>query len=198
MPKNLACSRIRNFLIEVIVETKKNFKGSNFWNNLFKSPTAKNDIEEIFKAIPTFSKVTKKYVKELIKLTHNRVYSENEMIFHQGDPGIGLYIIHSGQVTIVQDSEDGSRQVSAELSKGDFFGELALLDDSPRSASAIAKKESKIVVLFKPDLDDFMENYPQEGMKISRGISQIIATRLRTVSEDFTNLSKRLQKINGG
>lgn len=180
------------------METKKNFKGSNFWNNLFKSPTAKNDIEEIFKAIPTFSKVTKKYVKELIKLTHNRVYSENEMIFHQGDPGIGLYIIHSGQVTIVQDSEDGSRQVLAELSKGDFFGELALLDDSPRSASAIAKKESKIVVLFKPDLDDFMENYPQEGMKISRGISQIIATRLRTVSEDFTNLSKKLQKINGG
>lgn len=174
------------------------FKGSNFWNNLFKTPTAKNDILDIFKAIPTFSKVRKKYIKELIKLTHNRLYSEGEMIFHQNDPGIGLYIIHNGEVVIVQDSADGDKQVLAELSKGDFFGELALLDDEPRSASAIAKRESKIVVLFKPDLDEFMDNYPREGIKISKGISQIIATRLRTVSEDFTHISRKLQQFNGG
>jgi CRP-like cAMP-binding protein len=173
-------------------------KGSSYWNNLFKSPTAKNDILEIFKAMPTFSKVRKKYLKELIKLSHNRVYSEGEMIFHQHDPGIGLYIIHEGEVVIVQEGKDGGRQVLAELTKGDFFGELALLDDSPRSASAIAKKDSRIVVLFKPDLDEFMDNFPQEGIKIAKGISQIIATRLRTVNEDYLVLLKKLQQINGG
>ena len=81
------------------------------------------------------------------------------------------------------------------LTRGDFFGELALLDEEKRSASAIALKDSQVAVIFKPDLDEFVETHSKEGIQILRGISQIVATRLRNLNQDyFTLYNKTLSK----
>ena len=69
-------------------------------------------------------------------ILHEREYQTDEVIFRQDEPGMGMYIIASGTVTII--SEPSSMQWS-ELGEGEFFGEIALLDEHPRSASAIAK-----------------------------------------------------------
>ena len=131
------------------------------------------------------------------KIIHNRTYVAGEYIFYKGDPGIGLYIIRNGEVEIQRENTTGDIKILASYGKGDFFGELALVDGEKRSASAIAKSDCNISVIFKPDLDEFIEKYPKKGIKILTGISSMIAIRLRTLNEDFFNLQFNLPKEKG-
>lgn len=163
---------------------------SSFWANLFKPSAVKSVLEQVLHSMPPFQDLSSTNLKSIIKLMHNRVYIPNEMIFHQGDPGTGLYIIISGKVVIKQD-ETGNSWELAKLGRGDFFGELALLDNEVRSASAFAIEETQIAVIFKPELDNFILNFPKEGSKILKGIAQIIAIRLRTLNQDYFQLYKK-------
>ncbi len=160
---------------------------SSFWANLFKTPTEKSELEEVLLSMPPFQHMNSKLLRLLMKVIHNRVYAADEYIFSQNDSGIALYIIIKGEVLITQD-EDGERFDLAILGHGDFFGELALLDEAKRSASAIALKESQLAVIFRPDLDEFVESHPREGVNILRGISTIVATRLRNLNQDYVSL----------
>ncbi|MEG8947156.1 cyclic nucleotide-binding domain-containing protein [Rosettibacter firmus] len=166
---------------------------NSFWTNLFKTPAEKSQLEEVLLSMPPFKDLTNKNFKNLLKLFHNRVYSVNEYIFYQNDPGIGLYIIINGEVLITFEVENNERFDLAHLTRGDFFGELALLDNEKRSASAIALKESQIAVIFKPDLDEFIESYPLDGIKILKGISQIISRRLRNLNLDYIELYNKIR-----
>jgi len=69
-----------------------------------------------------------------------------------------------------------------------------LIDNDKRSASAIAKNDTKLSVIFKPDLDEFIKKYPKKGIKILEGIAEITALRLRSLNEDYFNLRKEKNK----
>ncbi len=157
---------------------------SSFWTNLFKTPTEKSELEEVLLSMPPFKNLSNKNIKLLMKVLHNRIYAANEYVFFQGDPGIGLYLIIRGEILITEEM-NGERFDLSLLTRGDFFGELALLDDEKRSASAIALKDSQLAVIFKPDLDEFVETHSKDGIQILRGISQIVATRLRNLNQDY-------------
>jgi len=104
---------------------------------------------------------------------------------------IGLYVIREGKVRIIRSDEEGNEIELAIFSKGDFFGELAMIDGEKRSASAVAKSDVRAAVIFKPDLDEFIEKYPKKGINILYGISKIIATRLRLLNEDFFSIQSK-------
>ncbi len=166
---------------------------SSFWANFFNTPTEKIDLQKSLKAIPIFNYLSNKDISLLISIIHNRNYLAGEYVFYQGDPGIGLYIIRDGEIVIERNSEDNNVIPLATFSKGDFFGELALVDGEKRSASAITKTDSRLAVIFKPDLDEFIEKFPKKGIKILQGISQIVAIRLRKLNEDHFQLQNKLQ-----
>ncbi len=170
---------------------------SSVWSNIFNTPTEKSDLEKSLQAIPMFKELSKKDLSLVSKLINNRSYIAGEYIFSQGDPGLGLYIIRNGEVTIKKFTSENEGLLLATLFKGDFFGELALIDGEKRSASAIAKTDTKIAVIFKPDLDEFIEKYPQKGIKILKGVLQIITYRLRKMDDDFLSI-KEQQKNNIG
>lgn len=161
---------------------------SSFWTNIFNSPTEKAEVEQSLYSIPLFQLLRKRDIELLMKIIHNRSYVPGEIIFYQGDPGIGLYIIREGEVLIQRETDINQKVNLATFSKGDFFGELALVDGEKRSASAISKTDSRLSVIFKPDLDEFIERYPKKGIKILNGISSIIAVRLRKLNEDYFSL----------
>jgi CRP-like cAMP-binding protein len=166
---------------------------SSFWSNFFNSPTEKIDLVKALQLIPFFKELSKKEISLLTNIIHNRNYLAGEFVFYQGDPGIGLYIIRDGEV-IIQRSVESKEIISlATFSRGDFFGELALVDGEKRSASAIAKTDTRLAAIFKPDLDEFIENYPKKGIKILQGISEIIAMRLRKLNEDHISLHATLK-----
>jgi CRP-like cAMP-binding protein len=164
---------------------------SSFWSNIFNTPPEKTSLAKTLFEIPIFSGLKKRDISLLANITHTRDYLPGEYIFYQGDPGIGLYIIKIGEVLVKRTDENGNIITLANFHDGDFFGELALVDGEKRSASAIAKTECRIAVIFKPDLDEFIEAYPKKGIKILQGISQVVATRLRKLNEDHFALRSK-------
>ncbi len=164
---------------------------SSFWANIFNYPTEKSDLQFSLQSIPLFESLGKRDLSLILNIIHSRSYLTGEYIFYQGDPGIGLYVIREGKVRIIRSDEEGNEIELAIISKGDFFGELAMVDGEKRSASAVAKTDVRAAVIFKPDLDEFIEKYPKKGINILFGISKIIATRLRLLNEDFFSLQNK-------
>lgn len=156
---------------------------SGFWANIFKSSDQKETGDLL--DLPPFRLLEKRDLSLLMTIIHDRTYLAGEYIFYQGDPGIGLYILKEGTVEIVLQDDFQNHIPLASFSRGDFFGELALVDGEKRSASAIARTDVKLSVMFKPDVDEFIEKHPKKGVKILQALSQIIAIRLRQVNEDM-------------
>jgi CRP-like cAMP-binding protein len=173
------------------MEEKSEIIHSSFWSNFFNSPSKKKDLLEALHSIPVFAELTKKELSMLSNIIHQRNYLAGEYVFCQGDPGIGLYIVIDGEVLIKRIVENVTISL-ADFSKNDFFGELALIDGENRSASAIAKTDLSVAVIFKPDLDEFVSTYPKKGIKILQGINNILTLRLRKLNEDHIALHSKM------
>src|ERR1700751_2008025 len=97
---------------------------------------------------------------EVARQARRRRFRRNEVIFHQGDPGDSLHVVVSGSVKIVLPSTEGEEAIIATLRPGDFFGELALLDGAPRSATATALEPSETLVLPRPVFFELLDTIP--------------------------------------
>src|SRR5947207_14941295 len=101
-----------------------------------------------------------------------RDYRAGEAIFAQGDAGEEMFFILQGGVNIHLPGE-GSRRVSLkDLAVGEYFGELALFDDRPRSASALATTETRVAILGRGALSHHLEKRPESSIAILRTISE--------------------------
>lgn len=169
--------------------------GDPFWSNIFRSLNAKDKaLYELLKSIPIFQDLHRREYYKVESILHRRNWGGDEVIVQEGDPGVGMYIIVSGEVKIVQRGDDGSAHELATLVGGDFFGEQALLDQSPRTASAIAVEPCTAIGFFRPDLMELIESNPRLGLKIVMRLSQMISTRLRQTNTLLkeTRLRQRL------
>lgn len=160
---------------------------SKLWENIFRFRQIEADeIDNILVKIPVFQDLNNKELKTIKRILHQREYKKNEVIFNQGDVGLGMYIIVKGAVEIVCGPV---RHTLAELNEGDFFGELALLDDSPRSATAVSKTPCKMLCFFKPELLDLINRDPGLGSKILFKLAWTIGERLKSTNEQVSELS---------
>ncbi|MEW6715075.1 MAG: cyclic nucleotide-binding domain-containing protein [Nitrospirota bacterium] len=160
---------------------------SNLWENIFKRQK-KDGVQEILKKIPVFEDLSNNDLSHIERILHRREYQPDEVIFSQGTPGFGMYIIEDGSVTIVSEP---SMKVMAELQSGDFFGELALLDDSPRSATAAAKTSCRMLCFFQSDMFDLISRKPQIGVKILLCLAKTIGERLKRANEEIYALNEK-------
>ncbi|MHC1739392.1 MAG: cyclic nucleotide-binding domain-containing protein [Ignavibacteriaceae bacterium] len=172
-------------------ENEKIIIKNSFWANIFKSKTESDEILEILKQMPPFENLRPKELKDVLALIHNRTYSAGETIFLKGDPGISLYIIVAGTVAILDEGKSLKLKL-AEFSRGDFFGEIALIDNENRSASAVAETKCTLAAIFKPDLDEFMLKNPKAGVSILKGLAKIITARLRNLNTEYFILFQKL------
>ncbi|MBI4842913.1 MAG: cyclic nucleotide-binding domain-containing protein [Nitrospirae bacterium] len=163
---------------------------NNLWENIFKRKD-KEGIRDILKKIPVFEGLGGNDISHIERILHRREYKEGEVIFTQGTPGFGMYIIEDGSVTI---AAEPSMEVLAELQSGDFFGELALLDDSPRSATAVAKTPCRMLCFFQPDMFDLIEQKPQMGVKILLCLARTIGERLKRTNAELHALQEKSAK----
>ena len=154
------------------------------WGNIFESDSEEKDeneaISEVLKKIPIFEGLSRRELGGLTRILYQRSYQAGEKVFHQSDPGLGMYIIVHGTVAIMGEP---LLEPLAELHDGDFFGELALLDELPRSATALAKTPASILGFFRPELFGLIERHPRLGVKIVLRLAKIIGRRLRATDE---------------
>ncbi|GGX74736.1 cyclic nucleotide-binding domain-containing protein [Massilia dura] len=111
-------------------------------------------------------------------LMHERRYLAGEIIFDEGEEGQALYLITAGHVQINR-NVNGMAEIITELSPGAFFGDLALLDNSPRTAQARAWDDCELAVFFRADFMSLMETDAVIGYKISLALARHIGSRLR-------------------
>ncbi|MDZ7266827.1 MAG: cyclic nucleotide-binding domain-containing protein [candidate division KSB1 bacterium] len=165
------------------------------WGNIFrrKSNTAE-DVLSTLRQVPLFSNMNDSELREFEKLIHQRHFKAGETIFWEGEPGVGMYIIQHGAVAICKHSRNDVRETLVRLHDGEFFGELALLDESPRSASAIAEENSRIIGLFRPDLFGLLERKPRLGNKFLFQLALIIGERLKQTNTEIQNLRAQLER----
>ena len=159
---------------------------SKFWGNIFKDRQRQADeIDALLLKIPVFQDLSKREIMMIKRILHQREYRQNENIFQEGEVGLGMYIIVHGSVRIVCGPGE---QVLAELGEGDFFGEISLLNDSPRSASAVTQSPCRMLCFFKPELLDIINRTPKLGCKILFRLAWTISERLISTNQQLSEL----------
>ena len=136
-------------------------------------------ILEIIENIPIFEGLSKKGYKLISSILHLREYGKGELIFNEGEAGNGMYIIQKGKVKVYSKNKNDEEMIYAILFDHDFFGEVSLVDQGPRSATAIAEEDSILFGFFKPDLLTLIEKNPKIGTKILLNLSSFMGLRLR-------------------
>jgi CRP-like cAMP-binding protein len=146
--------------------------------------------------IPMFSCVPPADLEGLAALIQRRDFEKGEVIFHEGDVGTALYIIRKGEVLIRLSHEDGKEVVLGLLTRGDVFGELALLDGDPRSADAVAREPTQVLVLAREDFLRFVNGKPQMAMAMLAGLSRLVRHVTQLVHDTaFLDVRARLARV---
>jgi len=165
------------------------------WGNIFRRQEKKEQqIFDVLRAVPVFQGLSTRELRMVQKLVYVRHYADGETIFSTGDPSLGMYIITSGTVHILRDITGAQPKLIAALTAGEFFGEMGLVDDSPRSASAVAHGDTEAIGFFKPELLNASSRQPELGLKIFLGVAKTLSARLRLTLQDLYEVSQKQEK----
>lgn len=165
---------------------------SAIWDNIFRRQDKKlSETALALSNVLVFNGLSRKELREVENIIHRREYQAGEAIFHQGDPGLGMYIIIQGRVRIVNNQDPDNLIVYSELSDGDFFGDLALVDEADRSATALASADTRIIAFFRPELKDILTRFPSLGNKILMNLAKVTAQRLRKTNDLLTEVQQQ-------
>ncbi len=131
------------------------------------------------RTVPLFEEMPGPELRRVAEMLSGVEVLSGDVVFHKGDPGADLYIVRRGVVSI----RDGAVEVSA-ADAGDFFGELALLDDEPRSADAVAAEDCSLLRLHGADFRELMARRPQ----IQERVLRVLVRRLREATGRITRV----------
>jgi len=127
----------------------------------------------------------------LASSSSSRSFPKNTVVIHENDPADSLFIIESGKVKVYCSDKNGKEFIMNTQGEGDYFGELALLDDSSRSASVRTVEKSTFCIIYKDDFNRVLEEHPSIARKLIRNLSQ----RVRKLTADVKSLA--LQDVYG-
>ena len=141
-------------------------------------------VAETLRAIPLFANLREGDVARLATAARERSFPRNSVIVFEDDPGSALYVVVTGQVKVVLTAEDGREVILSVRDRGDFFGEMALIDDEPRSAHVIALEDSRLLVLRREDFQRCLSEIPE----IAIGMLRALVSRLRQADDKIGGL----------
>ena len=135
--------------------------------------------------IPLLKDVPPEALGQLARCLRRRTFHRGEVIFHQGDPGDTMHLVRSGRVKVVLPAETGDEAVLAIIGPGDCFGELAVIDGGPRSASVVAMEQVETLMLGRQDFLSFFRSNMAAAEQLVVNLARII----RRVNEDVADLA---------
>jgi CRP/FNR family transcriptional regulator, cyclic AMP receptor protein len=132
-------------------------------------------------SIPLFQGLPQENIDQLLSSGVERPYPKNSIIFHEGDEATSLYIVLSGRLKVYRANAEGKEFILDTLSGGDHFGELALVDDEPRSASVAAIEPCRLLVLSKAAFHESLARHPG----LAPRLIQSLASEVRRVTDSL-------------
>lgn len=146
------------------------------------------DLKEIpilLRQVPLFSNMDDNDLLHLAHVVHRKSVPKGHVLFREGDPGDEFLVVVEGSIKVEINSEDGKELTLAILRPYQFVGELALLDDFPRSATVVTLEDCKFLVISKADFHRTVESYPRMCLPILRTLSR----RVRLLTDDIASMA---------
>jgi len=143
------------------------------------------NIVEVLKQVPLFSGLRKEDLEMLSTIVSRREFAKKETLFHQGDPGEEFMILTEGSVKVELMNSEGKELTLTILTPYQFLGELALLDDVPRSATVISMESSVLLSINKRDFARMLESYPRMSVPMLRQLTR----RVRVLTDDIASMA---------
>lgn len=166
------------FLLEIPVDVLKALmKHSPSFKETIDGLYLERAVRNYLRKVPLFASLGDNMLEELEKRVNLKSYDQGEVIFREGDPGDSLYVIRTGFVKITKKHGDKD-QIIAYLSQGNYFGEIALLEDEKRTATVSAFTKVEVLQVLKEDFNMLLNSAP----KLAEQIKDIVMERkLRTL-----------------
>lgn len=149
----------------------------------------KADLEakiQFLRRVPIFGALNEDSMQRIASIMLEKSYSRKSIVFHEGDHGDTLYIIKSGRVKIAKVAIDGREKTLTIMQPGDFFGEMAIFDNLPRSATAEAiDSDVRLFGLNKKDFERLVHEYPSIALRIMKDLTR----RIRQINQQIEDLA---------
>jgi len=142
-------------------------------------------MNELLGNVALFSGLQAEELTAMARVAVARNFAKHAIILHEGDKTDALYIIGSGKVKVVLSTGGGKEVILAILGKSEFFGEMSLLDQQPRSADVVAMEPTQLFAISKADFVNCLAHNPQMAFKIIQGLIQ----RLRSADRKIQSLA---------
>lgn len=151
---------------------------------------AKESHLSVLADVPLFKGLSVKLLRKLLTELIEKKYAPDDVIFHEGDSGKALYVVLEGSVKIIKKSHSGNRTLAV-VGPGSHFGELALIDHCARYATAVAEKESLLLIMYKSYFDDLIGGNSAISSRILLNLAGILANYIHCDHPDRGDETER-------
>lgn len=127
---------------------------------------------EILRPVPLLATLDDEQLGRVAALCTEVKFDRDQIILQQNEPGDALYILLAGRVKVVLYGEDGREVILSALRDGDFFGEMALIDGGPRSASVVAVEDSRLIRIRRDAFLRLLREHPEMALNILQAMTQ--------------------------
>ncbi|HKO56715.1 MAG TPA: Crp/Fnr family transcriptional regulator [Thermoanaerobaculia bacterium] len=139
----------------------------------------------LFRKFSLFAELDDRELLQIANVAKSRRYAKDDVVFHADENGDVFCLIRDGEVKVTMISPEGKEIILSMLGPGDFFGEMALLDDEPRSATVIATEPLEVVTIWRSDFLSLLS----ENFGLTKKVLAELSRRLRTASNRIESLA---------
>ncbi len=143
---------------------------------------------EILKNVSLFKGLDEDELERVLTLAFTKDYKKNYTLFFEGMAGGIMYVIIKGQIDIFKNTQNGEENFLASLKTGDYLGEISLIEEDKRSATAKIAEESKLLVITRKCFNDMIYKEPRIASKILFNIAKKLSYRLKDMNERLIKL----------
>ena len=168
------------------------------WNAIFDAKSkakVERSIIDVLKEVPIFEALSNRELQNIARIAYRRHYSAGEVIIHEGQNAAGMYIMVDGQAEVTKVLEDGTILHLTTLENSGLFGDVGLLDSSPRTATVKATRDSSIIGFFRPELLELINSNPRLASKVIFKLGQILTARFRLIHDEFEKAQAEIGRL---
>jgi CRP-like cAMP-binding protein len=159
-------------------------------------PADTSDRIALLRNVRVFAGLSEEDLSAIAEVSVSRRYEAGEVVFREGDGGDTCYIVRSGLARAVRQHSDGRSITLSHFAAGDIFGELAMFDEEPRSATVDVIEEVEVVAIPGRDMQRLMREHPEIAVKLIAALAQRLrATNERLARQSFQTVQSRVAAV---
>jgi CRP/FNR family cyclic AMP-dependent transcriptional regulator len=161
------------------------------WVKVFFANNQHWDDMAFFRAVSIFQGLTSRQLGRIMQAMQKRTYHAGEILFSEGQIGKAVFIIRSGEVELTRSLKDGRTRSLGKLGEGQIFGEMALLENMPRTAGATVTQDGEIFLLYTSTLEALILRIPAIGVIIMRNMAIMLSALLRRTNQELDSRASK-------